>query len=116
MIRIRCYHHADMIRNAPAISHVVIRDHLYVAGTSQKPEVGVFVQTHTKQRAINEDKIAVGQTVWMKWNDGPIVAKSEILSWHTGVFRDGNINVIRAAFTHLVCYVKIKAFTLCNHV
>ena len=77
------------------ISHIVIRDPSYVSGTSKKPEVGVFVQTHTRMRPLKEDKLNNGQAVWMKWNDGPIVAKSKILSWHTGRFCGGNINAIR---------------------
>ena len=31
----------------------------------------------------------------MKWNDGPIVGKSKLLSWHTGSFTSGNINKLR---------------------
>ena len=31
----------------------------------------------------------------MKWNDGPIVGKSKLLSWHTGSFSSGNINKLR---------------------
>ena len=77
------------------IAHIVIRDHLYVSGTTEKPEVGVFVQTHTRMRPLKDDMLAAGQTVWMKWNDGPIVAKSKILSWHSGSFKDGNINEMR---------------------
>ena len=76
-------------------SHISVRDPSYVAGTAQKPEVGVFIQTNRKARAINENKLSVGQTVWMKWSGGPIVASSRILSWHTGNFHSGNINQIR---------------------
>ena len=77
------------------ISHLVIRDHSYVVGTSSRPEVGVFVQSHVRMKPLNQKKMSSGQTVWMKWNDGPIVAKSKILSWHLGEFHDGNINHIR---------------------
>ena len=76
-------------------SHIVVRDHSYVAGTADKPEVGVFVQTNKKAKAIDDTKLAVGQTVWMKWSGGPIVASSKILSWHTGSFQSGNVNQIR---------------------
>ena len=77
------------------ISHLVIRDHLYVSGTSEKPEVKVFVQTNSKRKPINEKYLQSNQNVWMKWNDGPIVAKSKLLSWHLGSFSDGNINNLR---------------------
>ena len=77
------------------IDHIAIRDHSYVAGNSDKPEVGVFVQTNTQRKPLNDSKLEVGQSVWMKWVGGPIVAKSNILSWHTGVFENGNINDLR---------------------
>ena len=76
-------------------SHIVVGDHSYAAGTADKPEVGVFVQTNRKTKAIDDNKLAVGQTVWMKWSGGPIIASSKILSWHTGNFQSGNINQIR---------------------
>ena len=31
----------------------------------------------------------------MKWVGGPIVARSRLLSWHSGEFTDGNINHVR---------------------
>ena len=31
----------------------------------------------------------------MKWVSGPIVARSKLLSWHSGEFFDGNINQLR---------------------
>ena len=77
------------------IEHIVIRDPSYVAGSNKEPEVGVFVQTRKTSSAINENKLQVGQKVWMKWTGGPIVAQSELLSWHTGKFDNGNINAIR---------------------
>jgi len=76
-------------------SHLVIRDHSYVAGTSEKPEVKVFVQTNSRRKPLREDYLLSNQDVWMKWNDGPIVAKSKLLSWHTGSFSNGNINNLR---------------------
>jgi hypothetical protein len=75
--------------------HVAIRDARYVAGTGERPEVGVFVQTRTRPPAINVAKLAVGQRVWMKWNSGPIVAVSELLSWHAGEFTAANVNDVR---------------------
>jgi hypothetical protein len=77
------------------IEHVSIRDPSYVAGTNDHPEVGVFVQTHTRHKPLSNQKLCVGQTVWMKWVSGPIVARSKLLSWHSGEFADGNINHVR---------------------
>ena len=60
------------------MQHVVIRRDTYVAGTSQRPEVGVFTQTHVARRPSPWGQISVGDTVWMKWSGGPVVAKSVV--------------------------------------
>lgn len=60
------------------MQHITIRREDYVAGTSQRPEVGVFTQTHVHQRPTPWGQITVGDTVWMKWSGGPIVAKSVV--------------------------------------
>ena len=44
------------------ISHLVIRDHSYVVGTSSRPEVGVFVQSHVRMRPLNQKNI-------VRWSD-----------------------------------------------
>ncbi|MEK7140403.1 MAG: HNH endonuclease [Patescibacteria group bacterium] len=77
------------------IEHVVIRRPEFVAGSKNKPEVGVFVQTHSKHIPLNLSKLKSKQTVWMKWASGPIVAKSKILSWHEGIVKDGDIKKLR---------------------
>ena len=77
------------------ISHITIRDPSYVSGTADKPDPVAFIQTNSKSKPIDTDKLTYGQTVWMKWNGGPIVASSKIVSWHTGNFQSGNINEIR---------------------
>src|SRR5438045_6265774 len=59
-------------------SHVAIRRESYVAGTRERPEVGVFTQTHTSRPPVPWDRIAVGDTVWMKWSGGPIVATARV--------------------------------------
>jgi hypothetical protein len=85
----------DAVLPVADIDHVAIRDARYVAGTDQRPEVGVFVQTRTRPPAINLAKLAARQRVWMKWNSGPVVAVSELLSWHAGEFAAGNVNNVR---------------------
>jgi len=77
------------------ISHIIIRDPSYVAGTANKPDSVAFIQTNKKSKPIDTNKLAYGQTIWMKWSGGPIVASSKIVSWHTGNFQSGNINEIR---------------------
>ena len=58
--------------------HVVIRREDYVAGTRERPEVGVFVQTHVARPPVPWRSIATGDVVFMKWASGPIVAKAVV--------------------------------------
>ena len=75
---------ADAKLSVDKIEHVSIRDPSYVAGTNEHPEVKVFVQTNSRHVPLSIQKLSVGQTVWMKWVGGPIVARSKLLSWHSG--------------------------------
>jgi hypothetical protein len=59
-------------------NHVVIRRDSYVAGTQDRPEVGIFTQTHTSRPPVPWGKVAVGDSVWMKWSGGPIVAQAHV--------------------------------------
>jgi hypothetical protein len=76
--------------------HIVIRQMNYVAGTSEKPEVKIFMQSRTKGAPLALKKFKVNQTVWMKWSGGPIVARAKISHWHEGVIRNGRIDEARA--------------------
>jgi hypothetical protein len=58
--------------------HVVIRQESYVAGTRERPEVGIFTQTHTSRPPVPWGKVGVGDLVWMKWSGGPIVAQARV--------------------------------------
>ena len=62
--------------------HVTIRKPEFVAGTSERPEVGVFTQTHATRPPVPSGKIAIGETVWMKWSGGPIVARAKVQGFH----------------------------------
>ena len=53
----------------------------YVAGTATRPEVGVFTQTSVGRRPIPWGRIAAGETVWMKWSGGPVVAKAVVVGY-----------------------------------
>lgn len=77
------------------MDHVVIRRPEFVAGSKSRPEVRVFVQTNIQRIPLELDRFEPGQIVWMKWTDGPIVARARILSWHVGQVRGGNINQAR---------------------
>jgi hypothetical protein len=62
--------------------HIVIRVDKYVAGPYEKPEVRVFTQTHATRRPVPWGKLTIGDTVWMKWSGGPIVAKGIVEGYH----------------------------------
>jgi hypothetical protein len=53
--------------------HVAIRRADYVAGNRDRPEVGVFTQTHSARPPVPWNRIAIGDEVWMKWSGGPMV-------------------------------------------
>jgi hypothetical protein len=88
---------AELCRPLPAgeIGHVAIRDPRYVAGTTDRPEIGVFCQPDMRRTPLQEGLLRQGQSVYMKWAGGPVVARSRIVSWHLGEFRDGNVNRLR---------------------
>jgi hypothetical protein len=58
--------------------HVVIRRETYVAGTRERPEVGIFTQTHSTRPPVPWNRIAVGDPVGMKWSGGPVVARARV--------------------------------------
>jgi hypothetical protein len=58
------------------VQHVVIRQESYVAGTRERPEVGIFTQTRTSRPPGPWGKLGVGDLVWMKWSGEPISAYS----------------------------------------
>ncbi len=58
--------------------HVVIRDPRFVAGTQERPEIGIFTQTHSRRRPSPTGKIEVGERLWMKWSGGPVVATASV--------------------------------------
>ena len=62
----------------PTVEHVVLRRAEYVAGTADRPEVGVFTQTHSTRHPVPWGQITPGDPVWMKWCGGPIVARATV--------------------------------------
>lgn len=60
------------------VEHVVIRREDYVGGTRERPEVGIFTQTHSARPPVPWGQIATGERVWMKWAGGPIVATARV--------------------------------------
>ena len=60
------------------MQHVVIRQESYVAGTRERPEVGIFTQTHASRPPVPWGKLGVGDLVYMKWSGGPIVAQARV--------------------------------------
>lgn len=58
--------------------HICIRNPEYVAGTFARPEVGVFTQTSVGRPPVPWGRISAGETVWMKWTGGPVVARATV--------------------------------------
>jgi len=58
--------------------HICIRRPEYVAGSTSKPEVGVFTQTSVGRKPTPWGHIGIGERVWMKWTGGPVVAHAVI--------------------------------------
>lgn len=58
--------------------HLVIRREDYVAGTRERPEVGIFTQTHSARQPVPWGRIGAGEKVWMKWAGGPVVALATV--------------------------------------
>lgn len=58
--------------------HIVIRQERYVGGSRERPEIGVFTQTHSTRPPVPWGQIKAGQTVYMKWAGGPIVGKATV--------------------------------------
>jgi hypothetical protein len=64
---------------SPAMrEHICIRRPEYVAGTKDRPEVGVFTQTSVGRKPVPWGRLAAGETVWMKWTGGPVVARAVV--------------------------------------
>ena len=80
--------------NIDDLEHIAIRSQGYITGTAKQPTVDLFIQTHKKRSPLNDSKLTAGQTIWMKWSGGPIVARTKLLSWTQGHFENGNINEI----------------------
>jgi 5-methylcytosine-specific restriction endonuclease McrA len=85
----------------PEQSHVVIRQESYVAGTRERPEVGIFTQTHTSRPPVPWGKIGAGDLVWMKWSGGPILRQSthgqaEVLSLIVGARHTNDATLVGA--------------------
>ncbi|MCC2657080.1 MAG: hypothetical protein K0Q76_2188 [Panacagrimonas sp.] len=58
--------------------HIAIRRLEFVAGTTVRPEVRVFTQTHATRHPVPWGKLSLGDSVYMKWTAGPIVAKARV--------------------------------------
>lgn len=60
------------------MDHIVIRREEYVSGTRDRPEIGIFTQAHQTRHPVPWGQIVIGDTVWMKWSSGPIVAAATV--------------------------------------
>jgi hypothetical protein len=46
--------------------HLAIRREQYVTGTPERPEVGIFTQTHRRRPPVPWNRIGVGEVVRMR--------------------------------------------------
>jgi hypothetical protein len=60
------------------MEHVAIRREEYVSGTRDRPEVGIFTQSHQTRHPVPWGQVSIGDMVWMKWAGGPIVAAATV--------------------------------------
>lgn len=60
------------------VEHIVIRKEEFVTGSCEKPESTVFTQTHKTHPPIPYNRIKIGETIWVKWSGGSIVAKAKV--------------------------------------
>lgn len=58
--------------------HVVTSEPKLIFGDSHQPSVGVLLQTHAKRHPIPWDHIDIGDQVWIKWRNGPIVSHATV--------------------------------------
>lgn len=75
--------------------YVVIRDPKNFAGTYEKPIFDVIIQTNVRRNPIDITKLSVGEKIWLKWKNGPIIMYAEINSFEKGTVEDGNLDELR---------------------
>lgn len=61
--------------------HIVIRRPEFFAGTSEQPTIGLFTQTHSGRRPSPWGRVDAGDTAWMKWTGGPLVARATVVGF-----------------------------------
>lgn len=60
------------------MQHLVIRRMQDALGSAERPEIGLFTQTHTTQHPLPWGQVAVRDRVWLKWSGGPVVATTTV--------------------------------------
>jgi hypothetical protein len=75
--------------------HIAIRRPEFVAGTSERPEVRVFTQTHAARHPVPWGRIGIGDAVYMKWTAGPVVARATVSGFRQ--IADTDAKALRAA-------------------
>jgi hypothetical protein len=62
----------------PERLHIVIRHLEFLAGSRERPELGVFAQTHAGRPPVPWGQIAPSEPLLVKLADGPIVARAQV--------------------------------------
>lgn len=84
--------------------YIIIRDSRNFSGTYERPIFDIIIQTNKVRRPIDTSKIKVGEKIWLKWKNGPIIMNVEIDSWEEGRVEDGDINNLRVKTKNFPTY------------
>ncbi|GBD26209.1 hypothetical protein HRbin30_01539 [bacterium HR30] len=60
------------------LHHVAIRRPEFNPGTYAYPKIPVLTQTNRASRPVPCGRLKIGDTVWMKWSGGPVVARATV--------------------------------------
>jgi HNH endonuclease len=75
--------------------HIVIRQPEYLAGTADRPELGVLTQAHAGRRPVPWGQIDQGDELLVKLASGPIVARASVQGFR--VFEGCDAHTLRRA-------------------
>ena len=89
------------------IEHLAIRREEFVGGTRDRPELKAFIQANTNPLPFLTSVLSPGQTVWMKWSGGPVVAKATVQSWEVGTWSPQTIDAMRSLTSGTLLHEKV---------
>jgi len=84
--------------------YIVIREPKNFAGTYEIPIFDIIIQTNVRRNPIDISKLNIGEKVWLKWINGPIIMYAEIDSFENGIVKDGDIKSLREKTINFTTY------------